>query len=107
MENGMIKVSIFFPGGEDELFDMEYYMTRHVPLVKKLLGTSLKQLTVEKGIAGGAPGSMAPYLAVAGLYFETIEAFQNSFESSAGEIMQDLPNFTESSPLLQISEVIV
>lgn len=107
MEKGMIKLSILFPGGEDDLFDMDYYMTRHIPLVEKLLSKSLKRLTVEKGIAGGAPGSMAPYLAVAGLYFETMEAVRNSFEPCAGQIMEDLANFTDSRPLLQVSEVIM
>lgn len=107
MEKGMIKVSMLFPGGEDETFDMDYYLNKHLPRVRKLLKGALKQISVEKGIGGGAPGSMPPYLAVTGFCFQSMDAFSNSFEPNAGEILSDISRFTTSKPLLQISEVVV
>ena len=103
----MIKVSMLFPGGEDETFDMDYYISRHIPLIRKLMKGEVKEAAVEKGLAGGAPGSMPPYLAVASFCFESVEAFSNIFEPNAPEIMADLENFTTSKPLLQISQVMM
>ncbi|HAP68476.1 MAG TPA: EthD family reductase, partial [Flavobacteriales bacterium] len=41
------------------------------------------------------------------LYFENLEAFQNSFGPNAEKIMGDLPNFTNIEPVIQIAEVVV
>ncbi|MFW6371324.1 MAG: EthD family reductase [Bacteroidota bacterium] len=106
MKKGMIKVSVFYPSGEDITFDSDYYTNKHIPLVKELLGEAIKGASVERGISGGAPGSDPVYTAVASLYFESIEAFDESFALNAGKIMADIPNFTNSKPLLQIGKVI-
>ena len=50
MKKGMIKVSVFYPGGEGKNFDMEYYINNHVPLVSKTLGDALKEASYDKGL---------------------------------------------------------
>lgn len=104
-KKGMIKVSVIYPSGEGKTFDMEYYTTKHLPMVSGLLGDAVKGATVEKGIGGAAPESIAPYVAMGNLYFDTLEDFQNAFGPNAEEIMKDVPNFTNSEPIIQISEV--
>lgn len=106
MKKGMIKVSVFYPAGEDVKFDMDYYNSEHIPMVKEVLGDAVKGTSVERGISGGAPGSDPLYAAVANLYFESIGAFKESFTINARKIMVDVPNFTNSKPLMQIGEVI-
>ena len=103
----MIKVSVLYPNGVGKKFDMEYYCNQHVSLVGGLLGDAVKGATVEKGIGGGEPGSPATYAAMSSLYFNTVEAFQNSFGPNQEKIMADLPNFTNIEPVIQISEVII
>lgn len=105
IEKGMIKVSVIYPNGEGKTFDWDYYSTKHVPMVKSLLGDSLKVISIDKGIAGGAPDSPVPYLAMFHMYFETITAFQNSFGPYAEKITNDVPNYTNIQPVIQISEV--
>jgi len=102
----MCKVSVSYPNGENKTFDMDYYCNTHLPLVSKLLGDSIKGSSVEKGLAGGAPGSPAPYAGVGILYFDSVEDFGNSFGPHAEEIMGDLPNFTNMEPIIQVSEVL-
>ena len=53
----MIKVSVLYPNGANSNFDMNYYLTKHIPMVKQKLGTACKNVAVEEGIAGGAPGA--------------------------------------------------
>lgn len=107
MNKDRIKLCVFYPAEEDAFFDMNYYCNHHIVKVKQLLGDSLKDISVERGISGGAPGSIPPYAAMACFYFDNMEAFEESFGSNAAEILADVPNFTTSKAFIQISEVIM
>ena len=74
-------------------------------MLRKLMGPALKKVDIEKGIAGGAPGTAATYQTVCNLHFESVEAFQAAFGPHAGEIMGDIANYTDAQPVVQISEV--
>jgi len=62
-------------------------------------------VAVERGLAGGAPGAPPPFLAAAHLHFDSVEAFQGAFAPHAEPIMSDVPNYTNTTPVIQISEV--
>lgn len=101
----MIKVSVMYPNNEGSTFDMTYYCDTHIPMVRQKLRAALKGVSVEQGIGGAEPGSPAPYLALGHLLFESVEAFQTSFGPHAQEIEGDIPNYTNTQPTIQISEV--
>ena len=101
----MIKVSVLYPASEGARFDMEYYRTRHVPMVQRLLGTACKGAAIEQGIGGIEPGSPPIYVAMGHLLFDPVEAFQTSFGAHAAEIVGDVPNYTNVQPIIQISDV--
>jgi uncharacterized protein (TIGR02118 family) len=101
----MIKVSIMYPNNEGSTFDMTYYCQTHIPMVRQKLGTALKGIVVEQGIAGEEPGSPAPYLALCHLLFESVAAFQASFAPHVQQFEADIPNYTNTQPTIQISEV--
>ncbi len=101
----MIKVTVFYPNTEGKKFDMDYYCNKHIPLVQEKLGAALKDVAVEEGLGGAEPGSSATYIAMCHLFFDSVEAFQNSFGPQAEEIMADLPNYTDAQPQIQISKV--
>ena len=107
MKKGMIKLSVMYPNGEGKTFDMDYYCNKHVPMVLSLLGDAVKGAAVESGLCSAAPGSPAPFAAMGNMYFESMESFENSFGPNAGAIMADAPNYTNSEPVVQISEVII
>jgi uncharacterized protein (TIGR02118 family) len=75
----MISVSVLYPGGANTKFDMNYYLAKHIPMVKQKLGAACKRVDVEEGIAGGAPGAAATYVAIAHLAFDSVDAFQAAF----------------------------
>ena len=101
----MVRVSVMYPNHEGTKFDMTYYINRHIPMVRQLLGSALRGVSVEQGISGEEPGSPAPYVAMGHLLFDSVEAFQTSFGPRAQAIMEDIPNYTNSEPIVQISEV--
>jgi uncharacterized protein (TIGR02118 family) len=101
----MIKVMVLYPNPAGSKFDMAYYLNHHIPMVRRLLGSALKGIAVEQGISGEEPGSPAPYIATGHLLFDSVESFQASFAPHAQEIMEDIPKYTNSEPLVQIGEV--
>ena len=101
----MIKVSVFYPNAANSRFDMPYYLNKHMPMVQQKLGTALKGVSVEHGLGGGQAGSPPSYLAMGHLLFDSVEAFQLAWESHAEAIVGDVPNYTNTQPVIQVSEV--
>jgi len=101
----MIKVTVLYPNAPDAKFDMKYYVSHHLPMVRDKCAPACHSIAAESGLAGGAPGSQAPYIAIGHLTFDSAEAFQKAFTPHAGEIMGDIPNYTNIQPIIQISEI--
>ncbi|GAA4274235.1 EthD family reductase [Aquimarina gracilis] len=102
----MVKVTILYPNGDGKTFDMDYYTNTHMPMLANLFGDALKQLNIDKGIAGRTPDEPVPYLAIGYLYFDSLSAYQEAFAPNAEKIVGDIPNYTNIQPVVQISEVI-
>lgn len=103
----MIKVSVMYPHTPGARFDHAYYRDKHMPLVKARMGDKCKYYTVDKGLAGASPGSLPTFIGMCHLYCDSVEDFKAGFGPHAQEIMADIPNYTDLSPVLQISEVAV
>jgi uncharacterized protein (TIGR02118 family) len=88
-------------------FDHTYYRDKHMPLVKARMGDCCKSYTVDKGLAGGAPGTPATYVGTCHTFVDSVESFQAGFGPHAAEIMADIANYTDLAPVMQISEVVV
>jgi len=103
----MIKVSVMYPNTPGARFDHKYYRNKHMPLVKERMGDKCKYYTIDKGLAGGEPGSPATYVGMCHIFCDSVEAFQAGFGPHAKEILADIANYTDLKPILQISEVVV
>jgi hypothetical protein len=51
----MIKVGVFYP--QSNKFDWDYYMSKHTPMVGKLLKPALKKVEIEKRHRGRRAGN--------------------------------------------------
>jgi uncharacterized protein (TIGR02118 family) len=100
----MIRVSIFYPQGGK--FDQDYYAAKHMPMVAEKAGAALLRYEIDKGVAGMAPGTPAPFVAIGHMYFNSVPEFQQAFAPHAAEIMADVPNYTDLRPQIQISEIV-
>lgn len=103
----MVKVSVMYPNKPGARFDHDYYRDRHMPLVKSRMGEKCKYYTVDKGIAGDAPGKPPAYIAMCHIFCDSVEAFQEGFGPHSSEILADIANYTDLAPVLQISDVVV
>lgn len=95
-----------YPNSTDITFDMEYYAKTHIPMVQQLLGEALKKTELEVGISGAAPSEPAPFVAIANLYFETLESFQTSFGPHVATIVADTPNYSNVQGEIQIGKIV-
>jgi len=101
----MIKVSVLYRKLPGTKFDMPYYLNSHIQIVQQLLGSQLKGVAVEEGMSGMQPGSSASYAAMGHLLFDSVADFQARFGPHAQKIVGDIPNYTNSQPIIQISEI--
>ncbi|HEU4627164.1 MAG TPA: EthD family reductase [Steroidobacteraceae bacterium] len=101
----MITVNVLYPNQDGAKFDMSYYLGTHIPMVKRLLGGALKGCIVEQGVGGGAPGSKAEFSTLCHLRFDSVEAFQQAFGPHAAQIQNDIANYTNVQPIIQLSDI--
>lgn len=106
IEKGMVKVAIFYPDGEGNTFNMDYYTKNHMPMAAGLFGDQLKAMVIDKGLGGGAPDSAAPYVAIGYFYFADMATCQSAMGTHSEALRADVPNYTNIQPVLQISEVV-
>jgi uncharacterized protein (TIGR02118 family) len=104
----MIKVTVLYankPGGK---FDFDYYIKKHMKLVKEKFGPmGLVKTEVDKGFAGmpaGAPPQ--PYVALGHMIFNSIEDFLKADEAHGKDLGADVPNFTNIEPQFQVNEIV-
>jgi uncharacterized protein (TIGR02118 family) len=99
----MIKLSVMYPNGEGATFDMDYYCANHIRFVRQSLGAALKGIAVDQGIA--QPGSPAPFLAMGHLMFDSMLDLQSALDVHGPKLMADIPNYANTRPTIQISEI--
>ena len=104
----MIRLQAFYPDIKDGHFDHDYYVNRHAPLVHELLDPlGLVGFEVSRGLES-MEGDQAPYTCVVTATFESREAMNQGFSGERRErLLSDIPNFTDVTPIIQISEVLL
>lgn len=105
----MVTISVLYPNLPEARFDMAYYLDRHMPLSIKLMSAEDGYLgvTVEKGLAGGAPGAPATYVAMCHYRFESPDSFFAAFGKHADQLQPDMAAYTDIEPIIQISDVAI
>lgn len=103
----MIKVSVMYPNTPGARFDHDYYRNVHMPLVKARMGDACQSYTVDRGLAGDGAGTPPTYVAMCHLFCNSVADFEAGFGPHADEILADIANYTDLTPVLQISEVVV
>jgi len=100
----MITVSVTYPATEGSRFDLGYYQSHHMPLVRSLWGQC--GLTEEMYLLGtSAPGGgPAPVHLTALLTFASAADFAQAGQLHGKAIMGDIKNFTGVSPVVTINE---
>ena len=93
-------VTVVYPQGAK--FNMDYYMSTHMPLVQKKWGEfGLNSWKVVKF------GDDAPYCVQATLEWGDVSEFNKAANSdSAKEVLGDIPNFSDKDPVIMPGDVV-
>ena len=106
VEKGLIKISVMYPYADGKTFNIDYYETKHMPMVAGFLGSNLIKYTIEKGLASGIPNQPLPYMAIGIFYLKSLSDYQAAIGPHRDAIRADFPNYTNISPVILVSEVI-
>jgi uncharacterized protein (TIGR02118 family) len=105
-EKGLVKVTVMYPFAEGKTFNMEYYETKHMPMVAGYLGSNLVKYTIEKGLASGIPNQALPFIAIGTFYIKSLSDYQAAIGPNRDAIRADFANYTNIAPVILVSEVV-
>jgi uncharacterized protein (TIGR02118 family) len=78
-----------------------------MPMVKARLGNACTYYTVDKGLAGRAPGAPPAFVAMCAFICDSAEGYEAAIREHRAEIWADIANYTDIVPVTQFSEVVV
>jgi len=102
------QITVLYPNASDATFNMEYYLSKHMPLVQEKFGSfNFKGYSVCKIKGIPQPDKTmdpGPYSVQALLNFDSLQDFQAALAAEAATVMGDVPNFTNQQPTLLVGE---
>lgn len=102
----MISILVLYANKPGSKFDLEYYTSRHLPLVRRLLAPmGMRSLTfvTERALVAASPPQ--PYRLIAELRFDDMESTKAALDAHGAETQADIPNFTDVEPVIIIGEL--
>jgi uncharacterized protein (TIGR02118 family) len=98
----MAKAVVLYHAPTDSEAFNSYYTSTHVPLAKKMPG--LRSYSISSGPVV-TPTGPAPYILIAVLGFDSMEAIQAALASPEGQaVVADLPNFATGGADVLLSD---
>ena len=99
-------ITVLYPNVEDATFDLDYYLTKHMPLVEERFAPhGIKGWRVARFI-GTPQGSKSLYSIVATLEFDHPDQFKAAIAAEGGVVLGDLSNFSSKQPVIMIGAVV-
>ena len=101
-----VAITVLYPNVEDASFKLDYYLSKHMPLVKErftahgLKGWRVARLTATP--QGGKP----PFSIIATLEFDNADQFRAAIAAEGAAVLGDVPNFSNKEPVIMIGEVV-
>ena len=107
----MLKYYVLYPYKEGTHFDMDYYKNKHIAWAREaLLPHGLVDTSIERGVDGGGHDQPNTYHCMAALIFNSREEMRAAFKNADPDVMKklgdDVPNYTDVQPIMQIVEVV-
>lgn len=95
-------VTVLYPAKEGVTFDLEYYQTKHMPLVLEKWGP----LGMKQAIITDLRHTDQPYIIQATLHWDSVESIKKASAVHGAEVMGDVVNFYSDKPVVVTGTVI-
>jgi uncharacterized protein (TIGR02118 family) len=103
----MFNISFIYQKKQGAEFNLEYFVNFHVPMTLKLLSgkRGFKGVSVEIGLDMEDAKFESSVIAISQYYYDTIEHFMEEYSYHEKEISEDLVNYSNIKPVIQINKV--
>lgn len=102
----MISILVLYANSPGSRFDLDYYTSRHLPLVRRLLEPmGMRSLTYVKERAPDSATLPQAYRLIAELRFDDMASTQAALAAHGPETQADISNFTDVAPVIIIGEL--
>lgn len=96
----MITVQVMYPAGGS--FDWDYYLETHMPMADRELRP------IKWSVLRGTNAAVPPtYAAIAVMTFKDSDTWETNFAKAGPALLADIPKYTDVTPVIQVSEIIV
>lgn len=75
--------------------------------MEEVWGPALIRKEIDAGVSGPGYGTHPTYVAMAHLYFQSIETFQAALGPRHKQPAKEAPHFTDIEPIIQVSQVVL
>jgi uncharacterized protein (TIGR02118 family) len=101
----MFRVSALYVNGSGSRFDAAYYREKHEPFATGLLKPfGLREIRTTIGLSA-IDGAPPPFWAISEMVFGSREEFDAAMATCGERLFADIPNYTNVTPELQVSQL--
>jgi uncharacterized protein (TIGR02118 family) len=100
-----VSCTVLYPNDADATFNMDYYLSSHMPLVGKHFGQHGLQSWSVTEFQPGPDGAKPPYSVQATLVFDKAEEVGKAIEAEGSVVFGDVPNFSNKQPVFMMGPV--
>jgi uncharacterized protein (TIGR02118 family) len=97
-------ITVLYPNTDGVRFDFNYYKANHATLILRLYGKGIAKYELRKGLSG-PDGGKPPYVATVNFWIGDQQAFDAAQAAHTQQLIDDVKNFTNVMPTIQIDEV--
>ena len=98
-------ITVMYANTPGVTFDFDYYLSRHATLIKRLYGDGIARLELRRGMTTPL-GTPVPYVALINIWIGSQKVFDEAAAQHSATLIADVPNFTNTMPLIQIDEIV-
>ena len=97
-------VTVLYPNVAEATFDMDYYLTKHMPMVMERFGTH--GMSGWRVVRFAGPPGRTPFSVMATLDFGSTDGIKAALEAEGGPVLADVPNFSNQAAVLMIGDAV-
>ena len=99
-------ITVLYPNIEDATFDLDYYLTKHMPLVAdRFAPHGIKGWRVARFV-GTPQGGKPMYSVIATMEFDREDQFRAALAAEGAVVLGDVPNFSNKEPVIMIGDIV-
>ncbi len=105
------RLTILYPAGAGLTFNADYYRDHHLTTIMKLYGKTIQRMELRRvnapppPPAGAKPPAGPRYAAAINIWVTDLDAFNANNQKHGKTLTDDVPNFTNSQPVIQFDRI--